>query len=202
MMHFRPLYAAVLIALLPTLAWADIGPRATVQKTVDSVIDILKARENPETLSAEDRHAISKAVEASFDFREMARRSLGKGWRKLSEEQRQQFTQVFRELLERSYGSRLAAFSGQTVSYGEVKRKKHGRVLVETEIIDGKKHIPVHYKLYKSRNGWHIYNIIIEGVSLVGTYRTNFRDTLKKEGFDGLLQNMHTKLTKLKEADK
>jgi len=201
-MHFRPLFAAALITLLPSLAQADIGPKATVQKTVNSVIDILKARANPDELSARDRLAISKAVENSFDFREMARRSLGRGWRSLNEEQRQQFTHVFRELLERSYGSRLAGFSGQTVSYGEVRQKKRGRVLVETEIIDNRKHIPVNYSLYKSRNGWRIYNIIIEGVSLVSTYRTNFRDLLKKEGFEGLLKNMQAKLEKLKAADK
>ncbi len=201
-MHVRPLFVALLVCLSPSLVWADIGPKATVEKTVNSVIDILKAREHPEVLSTRDREAISKAVEFSFDFREMARRSLGRGWRKLSEAQRQQFTQVFRELLERSYGSRLAAFSGQTVSYGEVRKRKHGRVTVETEIIDKKKHIPVKYSLYKSRHGWRIYNIIIEGVSLVGTYRTNFRNTLKKKGFDGLMQNMQDKLARLKEADK
>ena len=201
-MHVRSLFAALLICLAPSLGWADIGPKATVEKTVNSVIDILKAREHPEVLTARDREAISKAVEFSFDFREMARRSLGRGWRTLSEAQRQHFTQIFRELLERSYGSRLAAFSGQTVSYGEVKKRKHGRVTVETEIIDKKKQIPVKYSLYKSRHGWRIYNIIIEGVSLVGTYRTNFRNTLKKKGFEGLMQNMQDKLAKLKEADK
>jgi len=169
---------------------------------VGTVIDILKARENPTILTTGDRHAISKAVEATFNFREMARRSLGKGWRKINPAQRQEFTHVFRELIERSYGNRLAAFSGQTVEYGEVKEKKRHRVSVSTEIIDDKRHIPVQYSLRESKHGWRVYNIIIEGVSLVSTYRTSFKSTMKKKGFDGLMRNMREKLAKLKGKDK
>ncbi len=201
-MRLRLLYAAALVILLPSLAWANLGPKAVIQETVDTVINILKAREDPATLTAGDRHAISKAVEAGFDFREMARRSLGKGWKKISPAQRLEFTHVFRELIERSYGNRLAAFSGQTVEYGEVKEKKRHRVSVSTEIIDNKRRIPVKYSLRESRHGWRVYNIIIEGVSLVSTYRTSFKSTMKKKGFDGLMQNMHNKLAKLKGKDK
>lgn len=201
-MRLRLLCATALVVLLPSMAWANIGPKDVIQETVNAVIDVLKARENPTAVTAKDRLAISKAVETGFDFRKMARGSLSKGWRKISPEQRLAFTQVFRELLERSYGNRLAAFSGQTVEYGEVKEKKRHRVSVSTEIIDGERRIPVKYSLYKSKRGWRVYNITIEGVSLVGTYRANFKNTLKKKGFDGLMQNMHDRLAKLKEDDK
>jgi len=192
----------VLVLMLPAFAWATPGPKAVVQKTVDAVIDILKSREDATAMSDQDRQAISHAVEGNFDFREMARRSLSRGWKKINPAQRLEFTGVFRELLEYSYGSRLANFSGQSVEYGEVKKKKHSRVSVKTEIIDTNRRIPVQYSLYKSKTGWRVYNIVVEGVSLVGTYRSSFKTALKKKGFDGLMQNMRKKVERLKNASR
>ena len=201
-MRLRTLIATAMITcLLPLTAWASPGPKEVIQGTVDTVIDILKARENSDVLTAENRQAIRKAVEGGFDFPEMAKRSLSKGWRAIGDSQRQAFTVVFRELMERSYGNRLAGFSGQTVEYGEVKVKNKNRV-VETEIVDAKTRTPVEYSLHETKDGWRVYNIVIEGVSLVSTYRSSFKRMMKKEGFDGLMKNMSDKLERLKKEDK
>ena len=201
-MRLRTLIATAMITcLLPLTAWASPGPKEVIQGTVDTVIDILKARENSDVLTAENRQAIRKAVEGGFDFPEMAKRSLSKGWRAIGDSQRQAFTVVFRDLLERSYGNRLAGFSGQTVEYGEVKEKNKNRV-VKTEIVDAKTRTPVEYSLHETKDGWRVYNIVIEGVSLVSTYRSSFKRMMKKEGFDGLMKNMSDKLERLKKEDK
>ena len=200
-MRLRTLIATAMITcLLPLTAWASPGPKEVIQGTVDTVIDILKARENSDVLTAENRQAIRKAVEGGFDFPEMAKRSLSKGWRAIGDSQRQAFTVVFRDLLERSYGNRLAGFSGQTVEYGEVKEKNKNRV-VETEIVDAKRRTPVEYSLHETKDGWRVYNIVIEGVSLVSTYRSSFKREMKKKGFDGLMKNMTDKLKRLKKED-
>ncbi len=201
-MRLRTLVATAMITcLLPLAAWAAPGPKEVIQGTVDTIINILKTRENPDVLTAENRQAIRKAVEGSFDFREMARRSLSKGWKKINNAQREAFTVVFRDLLERSYGNRLAGFSGETVEYGEVKVKKKNRVSVETDIVDAKRRTPIHYSLHETKDGWRVYNIAIEGVSLVSTYRSSFRKTMKKKGFDGLMKAMTDKLERLKKED-
>ena len=200
-MRLRTFIATAMITcLLPLTAWATPGPKEVIQGTVDAVINILKARENSDVLTAENRQAIRKAVEGGFDFTEMAKKSLSRGWKKIDGPQRQAFTVVFRDLLERSYGNRLAGFSGQTVEYGKVKEKKEKRV-VETEIVDAKRRTPVEYSLHETKDGWRVYNIVIEGVSLVSTYRSSFKKKMKEKGFDGLMEDMSSKLERLKKED-
>lgn len=193
--------AALLTLALPAMAWADSGPKAVVQQTVDRVIQILKERANTDVLSAKDRLAIKRAVKTSFDFREMAKRSLSKGWKKINEKQRARFVYVFSELLERSYGNRLAGYSGQTVSYGEVSLRNN-KATVDTEIVDEHRRIPVQYKLHRASKSWRVYDIKIEGLSLVSTFRSDFKRIMKKKGFKGLMKTLSNKLKRLRDEEK
>jgi len=190
----------VMAVLCPVTAQASSSPKAVVQAAVDGVIEVLKSRKGDDHLTVEDRQAIRSAVKGYFDFREMAKRSMGRGWREINDGQRQHFVLLFQELLERSYGNRLAQFNNQTVEYGKV-RVKGRRARVNTQVVDPDKAIPVRYSLYSKDNKWRVYDIRIEGLSLIATFRTDFKTIYKKEGYKGLVQKLETKVENLKKED-
>jgi len=123
-----------------------------------------------------------------------------KGWKKFDSGQRDHFVDVFRELLERSYGNNLASYKGQTVEYGDV-RIKGKKARVNTKIKDESISIPVQYSLKLKNDQWRVYDIRIEGLSLVSAFRTDFKTIYKKEGYDGLILQLETKIKKLKKQD-
>ncbi len=186
--------------LLPVNAEASSDPGAVVQSAVDGVIQVLNSRPDEDRLRLEDRQAIRAAIDKQFDFREMGKRSLGKGWKKFDSGQRDHFVDVFRELLERSYGNNLASYKGQTVEYGDV-RIKGKKARVNTKIKDESISIPVQYSLKLKNDQWRVYDIRIEGLSLVSAFRTDFKTIYKKEGYDGLILQLETKIKKLKKQD-
>ena len=193
------------IAMLPISGMANVnaeemGPKEVVQTAVDGVIQVLKARKNPKALSLEDRNAIRKAVEGYFDFAEMAKRALGKPWKKMSKEQKKAYVATFRELLERSYGNRLSEYHNQTVEYGEVKKKKR-IAIVNSEVVDAEKRTPVRYKLVHKKKGWRVYDIKVEGISMISTYRTDFGASVNKNGLDGFLDGLKARVAKLRKQD-
>jgi len=196
----RTLMMIGMILLLPWSAGAAANddPAAVVKRAVDGIIAVLKARPHPDRLTEADRAAIRRAVADYFDFRQMAKLSLGRNWKKLDDAQRDAFVETFRELLERSYGNRLAQYRNQTVRFGEVKVRK-GRAVVDSLVVSPERTIPVRYRLYRSKQGWRVYDIKIEGVSMVGTFRADFKNIVKKKGVDGLLQTLADKLRRLKE---
>ncbi len=201
---FKKLMMMLALAALPmsqALAGVDDDPKAVVETAVNGVIQVLKSRPNPKTITDADREAIRQAVEPYFDFREMARRALGKPWKKLSEEQRKDFVATFRELLERSYGNRLSEYHNQKVTYGSVKTK--GRIaIVHSEVVDESKRTPVLYKLVHRKNGWRVYDIKVEGISMVSTFRNDFKQAVSQKGLDGFLADLKKRVDKLRGQDK
>ncbi len=178
------------LALLPMQIMAEeMGPRDVVKAAVDGVIDVLKARKDQSVLASEDRDAIRKAVDGYFDFAEMAKRALGKPWRRLNDEQKAEFVNSFRELLERTYGNRLSDYHDQKVEYGKVIVKKRIAV-VDSDVVDADKRTPVRYKLVHKDAGWGVYDIKIEGISMISTYRTDFGASVNKHGIDGFLSEL------------
>ena len=198
---------AILIALLvSSAAWAEeqAGPRAVIEQTVNEIIQVLEHRADPGRISVADREAISKTVEGRFDYSNMARRSLGKPWKKLDDAEREHFTRVFRELLERSYGNRLSEYKGQKVVFADaVIKKKKSRTLaiVKSTVIDGTRETPVEYRMHLSDTGWQVYDIRIEGTSMVRTFHQDFKGTLKNGGYESLVKTLEEKIAKLKSKD-
>ncbi|MDX8392832.1 MAG: ABC transporter substrate-binding protein [Mariprofundaceae bacterium] len=187
------------IVLLPMQVMADeaTGPLPVVQAAVGGVIDVLKAREDQSSLSGEDRQAIRNAIEGYFDFAEMGKRALGKPWKKMALEQKKEFVATFRELLERSYGNRLSEYHDQSVEYGKVKIGKR-TAIVNSEVVDADKRTPVRYKLVHKKSGWRVYDIKVEGISMISTYRTDFRAAVNKHGIDGFLTELKKRVVGLR----
>ncbi len=174
--------------------------KCVVENTITKMIKVLNERDNKSMISSKDRDAIRDAVEGRFDYRAMARKSLGKPWNKLDRSDQLHFTGVFRDLLERSYGNRLSEYNGQTVTFADALIKKK-KALVKSTVVDGARKTPVDYKLHQTKSGWQVYDIRIEGTSMVRTFHQDFKSTLSSGGYVGLVKALEKKVAKLKAKD-
>lgn len=145
----------------------------------------------------ERRDKIFKVLEKRFDFSEMGKRSLAKHWKKISEKQREAFVATFSRLMENSYISKIERYTDEKVVFKNERPKGDKYYYVYTEIISGERAIPINYSLHKVRGQWFVYDVNIEGVSLVTNYRTQFKKTIRKEKFVGLMSRLTKKLKDL-----
>jgi len=172
--------------------WAGV-PTEKVKETADRIISIVSdpSLKDP-AKAAQRREQIRKAVDELCDWDEMSRRSLGKHWAQRSEQEKKEFVHLFGQLLERTYIDKGEGYSGEKVNYlGERIDGDYAEVGVKI-VTNKNTEIPVVYKLRTRDQKWWVYDIVIEGVSLVNNYRTQFSDILAKSSFEGLV-------TKLKE---
>ena len=131
-----------------------------------------------------------------FDFNEMSKRVLGKTWRTLSAEDKAAFVELFTDLLQYAYIGKIEDYAGQTVEYKQ-QRIKDNRAEVKTELIDKDKSIPVSYIMLLKGDQWMIYDVVVEGVSLVRNYMEQFREILRKEEYSGLVKQIEDKIKEL-----
>lgn len=185
--------AACCLLLNVSDAYAD-APTQQVKQTVDKVLDILRNKElkRPEK-TAERRVAIRKVIDERFDFDEMAIRSLAVHWRGRTAEEKKEFVPLFTDLLERSYIKKIESYTDEDVLY--ISERINGEYSeVDTKIVTKRKvEIPIKYKLLKKNAKWEVYDVVIEGVSLVNNYRTQFNKIIRTESYDALVKRMRDK---------
>ena len=174
---------------------------ASAKETVEAgVNNLLKTLGDPafKAKSEDERIAIiGKEIETVFDFKELSRRTLGREWKKMKPEQQKEFVQLFKQLLQGVYADRLLAYSDQKIIFAKETMLKKGRAEVQSflQTSDGKK-IPLFYRLTDKSGSWKVYDVIIEGVSMVKNYRTQFKQILAKGSHDKLLQVLRDKVNK------
>ncbi len=136
------------------------------------------------------RAAIRTAAAPAFDWREMASRSLGLHWQKRTEEERAEFVKVFGDLVERAHIAQLERYSGEAIKYiGE--RVEGDLALVNTRFVTKQsKEIPVDYRLINRDGRWRIYDLVVEGVSLVSNYRSQFDKAIRTSSYGELLKRL------------
>lgn len=196
MKKFSPQVFILLLTMIlgcHTLAIASAGPTEQLKPTLDKLVAIL----SDPGLKGEDkktnrRNKIMSTISERFDFGEMSRRVLGSTWRKIDNNQRAYFTELMTKLLENNYIGQLENYSGQKVEYvGE--RIKENRAQVSTLIENNGAKLPVHYIMTKANSDWMVYDINIEGVSLIRNYRAEFKSILRKKKFEGLVSVLEKK---------
>ncbi|HDZ89085.1 MAG: ABC transporter substrate-binding protein [Deltaproteobacteria bacterium] len=197
MIHRR--FIMVPVFILMTLVNAGVatagGPTEDVRETTDKLIAIvsdpaLKAPDKADEKAAQ----IRKAVDERFDWREMSRRTLARHWKKRTEEEKEEFIKLFGKLLERTYLDKVEGYSGEKVLY--VKERVKGKyAIVVVKIITRKDtEILVKYKLKKKEDEWMVYDISIEGVSLVNNYRKQFSSILSRSSYEDLVKRLKKKI--------
>ena len=170
----------------------------SVRVTIDEVLKILNDKELKTPAKQEDRRQrLEKVVAARFDYSEMSRRSLGAQWNQLSDKEKQEFVDLFRTLLTNTYADRLETYSGEGVQYlNERTEKEYAEV--RTKVLSGKTEIPMDYRLMNKSNDWHVYDVVVDGVSLVNNYRGQFSKILHTSSYSDLVDQLRKKSEKIK----
>ena len=185
--------ALLVLVLLPDPSKAGI-PSDQVRQTADKVLLILQ---DPRLKAADKkkqrRDQLRQVISARFDFNEMARRSLGQHWQRGSAEEQGQFVQLFTDLLERSYADQIESFNGEKILYGrENQDRDHAEV--NTRVVSNKgEEFSVNYKLYSAEREWKVYDVVIENISLVNNYRSQFNRVLANSSFEEFLRKLQGK---------
>jgi phospholipid transport system substrate-binding protein len=185
--------AAVVLATAAGPTWAGI-PTDQVKGAIDRVIRTL---DNPalkgDGKTLERRTAVRKVANDIFDFGEIARRSLGRHWQGRSDKEREEFILLFADLLERSYISKIELYGGERIQYLN-ERIEGDTATVSTKIVTKNgTEVPIDYRMLRRGDRWLVYDISIEGVSLVSNYRTQFNKIIQTSSYSELVKKMRAK---------
>jgi phospholipid transport system substrate-binding protein len=186
----------VLIALfLATNAFA--GVTDEVKKTVDDVVRIVSDKDMKKN-DTKRRQALKKAISTIFDYNEMAKRSLGKHWNQRSAAEKKQFAELFASLLENSYASKIESYNNEKIVY--LKESMDGdHAEVKSKVVTVKRdEFTLDYRMISQGNKWMVYDVVIEGVSLVSNYRTQFNKIITSQGYPELVKKLQSKTDELK----
>jgi phospholipid transport system substrate-binding protein len=176
----------------------ELGPEELVKKITQDVLDSVK---NDKQLASGDRQKAIKLAEEKIlphvDFEEATRLAVGRGWAQASPEQKKKLVSEFRNMLVRTYSNAIGAYEGQSMKVMPVRMKPGDtEVTVHNQFIrPGGKPVLIDYSMRKTDKGWKIYDIVVEGVSLVLTYRSEFDAVVKQDGIDGLIKRLSQKNT-------
>jgi phospholipid transport system substrate-binding protein len=174
-------------------AWAG-QPTEIAKQVIEKALDILQ---NPSYRGEERRQMVKRIVDPHFDYQEMAKRSLGPTWGKLSAGQRQEFVAVFSQLLEASYSDKIEKYAQRVkIDYtGEIEDGEY--VEVRTVVRKANDRIPLNYRLLNEGGTWKVYDVVIEGVSLVSNYRSQFSRIIHESSYAELMRRLKTKVSEL-----
>jgi phospholipid transport system substrate-binding protein len=166
--------------------------------TIDEVLRILadKNLKQPSKAS-ERRQLLEKVVGERFDYQEMSRRSLGASWNNLSDKDKQEFVSLFQTLLVNTYADKIESYTGEGVQYMNERNEKE-YAEVRTKVLTGKTEIPLDYRLLLKGSDWRVYDVVVDGVSLVNNYRGQFSKILRNGGYADLVDQLRKKSEKIK----
>jgi phospholipid transport system substrate-binding protein len=187
---------AVLVLGLATTATAGGPATEAIKRSIDAVIKIL---EDPEFKKAgrqeERRHLLETTIGERFNYEEMSKRTLPGQWNKLSDGERKEFVSLFQRLLSNSYSGRIEGYSGEQVHYLN-ERRDGDFAEVRTKVTSGKAEIPLDYRLTNKSGDWRVYDVVVDGVSLVNNYRGQFTKILKESSYADLVKQLREKAEK------
>ena len=183
--------AFIAATLVPALALAQEAPEALVKRVTDEVLTIIKSDKD---LQAGNPNKVAELAEAKvlphFDFERMTRLAVGKNWNQANDAQKQELTKQFRTLLVRTYSTPLSQYRNQTIDVKPGKASPADKeTIVRTAVIQqGGPPIPIDYSMAREDSGWKVFDVVIDGASLVTTYRGTFNDQVQRGGIDGLVK--------------
>lgn len=176
------------------------GPLDQVKETVNAVIELLN---NPELkLEAnrdERKRKIIALVEQRFDFHEMSQRALARYWKERSSQEQNDFAALFKKVLENTYIGKVDEYSGEQIFFSK-EEVRGNKAVVYSHFVRNNVETPVIYRLTQNSSQWMVYDVIVEGVSLVRNYRTQFESIIEKEKYEGLIAKLEDKANKVDQA--
>lgn len=189
--------AVTMLSVLLLAGIALASPTDDVKKTVDQVVRIVADKEMKKQ-EQKRRQALKRSISVIFDYGEMAKRSLGKHWNQRSDAEKKQFVDLFATLLENSYASKIESYNNEKIVY--IKESIDGdHAEVKSKVITAKRdEFTLDYRLLNGKGKWMVYDVVIEGVSLVSNYRSQFNRIITANGYGELVKKLQTKNDELK----
>jgi phospholipid transport system substrate-binding protein len=183
----------LLLVLGSAAASSSLSPAEAVRSTINEVIRILndKSLKSPYQIGKR-RRLLEDVIARRFDYEEISKRTLGAQWSRLSYPQRRDFVAMFQTFLSDVYADKIETNTGEEVQYfGEFREGDYAEV--RTELVSTKQEIPMMYRLLYKSGDWRVYDVVIEGLSLVANYRSQFRRVMRRSSYEGLVQKLREK---------
>jgi phospholipid transport system substrate-binding protein len=188
--------ALVALNLSPVSAFAA-TPLESIKPKVDQALEVLRDPAlKAESAKAAKEKKIWAILDSVFDYTELSRRTLAQHWKKFSPDQQKEFINLFGKLLGGVYMDRIIAYKDEKVVFGKVTNLSDKTVEVQSEVVQSSKAIPIHYRMILKEGEWKVYDVVIEGASLVQNYRTQFREILTNKTPEDLLKTLREKTRK------
>jgi len=180
--------------MFPFNVYAD-TPLGAVQTNVNKVLEVLRDPAlKAETAKEIKKEKLRAIYEQMFDEIELAKRTLTRNWNALDLAQRQEFVQLFRQVLEKAYIDKILSYTNEKVVFDKETMLAENQAEVQTRIVTSSKEIPIFYRVILKDGTWKVYDVVVEGVSLVQNYRTQFSDILAKNSPKELLEILRKKV--------
>ena len=202
---FKFQFASLALAALFLVAGSPVAESAQTQvttdlkATIDKVLDIVRDEKYKADAKAR-RKLLREVIDARFSYEQMSMRSLAQDWNVRTPEEKKQFVDLFGKLLESSYASKIESYRDEKINYTQ-EEIKDGYAMIKTEIVRKSDTIPVDYKLVNVGGKWLIYDFIIEGVSMIRNYRSQFSKIIQKESYGGLVKKLSDKISELESSN-
>ena len=186
----------ILCLIFPVSAFAGI-PLDTVKGNVDKVLDVLRdpslKAESAKKVKKDKIRAISKEM---FDFTELSKRTLAQNWSKFSPEQQKEFTELYTSVLEDAYANKIIAYTNEKIDFTKEVALTGNTVEVQSTVLRKDGDVPIYYRVIMKDGSWRVYDVVVEGVSLVNNYRAQFRAILANKPPESLLETLRKKVGK------
>lgn len=191
-------FLLILTASIFMVSVACASPTEDVKKTVDEVVRIVADKQMKKN-EVKRRNALKKTISVIFDYSEMAKRSLAKHWSARTDAEKKQFTELFATLLENSYAGKIESYNNEKIVYIKEYQEDDGHAVVKSKVVTAARdEFTLDYHLFKQNGKWMVYDVVIEGVSLVSNYRSQFNKTITANGYDTLVKKLKSKNEELK----
>ena len=182
--------------ILPVSALAGV-PLEAVKGHVDKVLDVLRDPSlKPESAKKVKKDRLRVISEKMFDFNELSKRTLAQNWTKLSPEQQKEFVGLFTSLLENTYTNKIMAYTDEKIVFTKEILLTEKTVEVQSTVLRKSGEIPIFYRVTLKDDSWRVYDVVIEGVSLVNNYRSQFKDILSNKPPESLIETLRKKVGK------
>jgi len=184
----------VILVLFPLAVYAG-APLDTVRTNVNKVLEVLRDPAlKAESAKEAKKERLRPIYDAMFDQVELSRRTLAINWNKLNTAQRQEFVQLYRQVLEKAYIDKILTYTDEKIVFDKESKVSENLSQVPTRVVTSSKEIPITYRMILKDGTWKVYDVVVENVSLVQNYRTQFSDILAKNSPEQMLADLRKKV--------
>ena len=197
----KKLVGAVALLLLSLMIFplsaSSQSPLETIQTQVNKILEVLRDPAlKAESAKGNKEKRVWTIIDGVFDYTELSRRTLAQHWKTFTPEQQKEFTQLFGKLLGTVYMDRIMSYTNEKVVFGKAAKLSEDTTEVQSEVVTATKSIPIHYRMIFRDGSWKVFDVVVEGISLVQNYRSQFRDILSKQSPEDLLKMLRDKVRK------